>query len=76
MTSIALVVFISFIVYVMVWSIKNDSARSISEQTGIIRMRDSSTAPRKPGGRRDPKHTGTPAVSGHTPANGRANKRR
>ena len=76
MTSIALVVFIGFIVYVMVWSIKNDSARSISEQTGVIRMRDSSTTPRKPGGQRDSKHTGTPAVNKHTPANGRANKHR
>jgi hypothetical protein len=40
MTSIALGVFVLFIVYVMVWSIKNDQMRSISEQTGFIRMRD------------------------------------
>lgn len=39
MTSIALGVFIIFIIYVMVWSIRNDGARSIAEQTGFIRMR-------------------------------------
>ncbi|MGD1876718.1 MAG: hypothetical protein ACFB13_04365 [Kiloniellaceae bacterium] len=39
MTSIALGVFIVFIIYVMIWSIRNDGARSIREQTGFIRMR-------------------------------------
>ena len=39
MTSIALGVFIVFIIYVMVWSIRNDDARSIRDQTGFIRMR-------------------------------------
>jgi hypothetical protein len=42
MTSIALAIFILFIVYVMVWSIKNDGAASIGEQTGFIRMLDPS----------------------------------
>jgi hypothetical protein len=70
MTSIALGVFITFIIYIMIWSIKNDGARSISEQTGLIRMRDPSTAPRKSGGRSEPRRTSTAA------ANGRANKDR
>jgi hypothetical protein len=42
MTSIALGVFIVFILYIMIWSIKNDGVRSIREQTGLIRMRESS----------------------------------
>ena len=70
MTSIALGVFIIFIIYIMIWSIKNDGARSIGEQTGLIRMRDPSTAPRKSGGRSDHRRTSTAA------ANGRANKDR
>lgn len=39
MTSIALALFIVFIVYVMIWSIRNDGARSIREQNGYIKMR-------------------------------------
>jgi hypothetical protein len=40
MTSIALGAFVVAIIYVMIWSIKNDGVRSISEQTGFIKMRD------------------------------------
>lgn len=47
MTSIALGVFIAFIFYVMIWSIKNDGAGSISDQTGLIRMRDQTGVERK-----------------------------
>jgi len=47
MTSVALGVFIIFILYVMIWSIKNDKVRSILDQTGLIKMRDPSTTPRK-----------------------------
>ena len=50
MTSIALGVFIIFIIYIMIWSIKNDNAASIGDQTGFIRMRDLSGATRKPNG--------------------------
>jgi hypothetical protein len=50
MTSIALGLFILFIVYVIVWSIKNDGAKSIGHQTGIIKMRDP-TVGGKPNGR-------------------------
>jgi len=39
MTAIALAVFIVFIIYVMIWSIRNDGVRSIREQTGYIKMR-------------------------------------
>lgn len=39
MTSIALGVFIVFIVYVVIWSMRNDGAKSLRDQTGIIRMR-------------------------------------
>ena len=45
MTSIALGIFIIGIIYVMVWSIKNDGARSISEQTGFIKMRQPAETP-------------------------------
>ena len=47
MTAIALAVFIVFIAYVMVWSIKNDGLRSIGEQSGWIRMRDPHSGTRK-----------------------------
>lgn len=40
MTAIALVIFTCFILYVMIWSIKNENARSTRDQTGIIKMRD------------------------------------
>ncbi len=43
-SSIALGLFIVFIIYVMIWSIKNDHARSIGEQTGLIKMREQSNA--------------------------------
>jgi hypothetical protein len=52
MTAIALVIFVIAILYVMVWSIKNEDARSISDQTGFIKMRDSSKAPRHSSGRK------------------------
>ena len=39
MTSIALGLFILAVIYVAVWSIKNDGRRSIRDQNGIIRMR-------------------------------------
>lgn len=39
MVSIALGVFILCIVYVIVWSIMNDKAGAIRNQTGLIRMR-------------------------------------
>jgi hypothetical protein len=39
MTSIALGVFIVFIVYVMIWSMRNDGAKSLRDQRGFIRMR-------------------------------------
>jgi len=45
MTSIALGVFIILIIYVMVWSIRNDDARSIRDQTGLIRMRVPAAGP-------------------------------
>lgn len=47
MTAIALAIFILAIVYVMVWSIKNDHARSIGDQTGLIKMRNPSRGDRK-----------------------------
>ena len=58
MTSIALGLFILFIVYVMVWSIKNDQMPSISEQTGFIKMRD----PARPanGSHRSRRHPAAP----------------
>ena len=40
MTGIALLIFTGFILYVMVWSIKNDGVRSIKDQTGLIKMRE------------------------------------
>jgi hypothetical protein len=48
MTSVALGIFIVFIVYVMIWSIKNHGARSIADQSGIIKMRDPTDAAGKP----------------------------
>ena len=51
MTAIALAVFTLFIAYVMLWSIKNDNARSIAEQTGWIRMRDPKGTGRKAKGK-------------------------
>jgi len=47
MTSFALGAFIIFVIYVMIWSIRNDGAASIGEQTGFIRMRDPSRHARK-----------------------------
>lgn len=47
MTAIALAVFTLFIAYVMIWSMKNDHARSIGEQTGLIKMRDPGQSKRK-----------------------------
>jgi hypothetical protein len=39
MISIALGLFIVAIVYIAIWSIKNDGVRSIEDQSGFIRMR-------------------------------------
>ena len=50
MTGIALLIFTGFIVYVMVWSMKNDGVRAIKDQTGLIRMRESNED--QQGGRR------------------------
>lgn len=51
MISIALGVFIIFIIYVAIWSVSNDGARSIEEQKGIIRMRvPQKTTPKHGGG--------------------------
>lgn len=52
MTSIALAACIVFIIYVMIWSLKNDGARSIDDQTGFLRMRD--PAKEKPARGRNP----------------------
>ena len=60
MISIALGVFIVFIMYVMIWSLKNDDVRSIREQTGFIKMRDSSKSTRKLGQGRFPRHETDP----------------
>lgn len=57
MTSIALGIFIIFVVYIAIWSIRNDTVRSISDQTGLIRMRRPSEPGPRPGsggGRRRP----------------------
>lgn len=52
MTAIALVIFVIAIFYVMIWSIKNEDARSIGDQTGFIKMRDSSKTSRNSAGRK------------------------
>lgn len=39
LVSIALGVFILCVIYVAYWSVKNDSAKSIEEQVGFIKMR-------------------------------------
>jgi hypothetical protein len=52
MTAIALVIFVVAILYVMIWSIKNEDARSIGDQTGFIKMRDPSNTPRGSAGRK------------------------
>lgn len=49
MTSIALAIFTVAIIYVIVWSIKNEDARAIGDQTGFIRMRNPVPATKKPG---------------------------
>lgn len=46
-TSIALGIFILFIFYVIYWSMKNDKVRTIREQTGFIRMRDTTVGDKK-----------------------------
>lgn len=40
MVSIALGIFIIIILYIIFWSMKNDKARTIGEQTGFISMRE------------------------------------
>lgn len=44
LVSVALGIFIACIIYVVVWSVKNDAAKSIENQDGFIRMR----VPRRP----------------------------
>lgn len=39
LVSIALGLFILAVIYVALWSVKNDSAKSIADQVGFIRMR-------------------------------------
>lgn len=39
LTSIGLGLFILCVIYVAIWSVKNDGAPSIGDQTGFIRMR-------------------------------------
>lgn len=39
LTSIGLGVFIACVIYVAIWSVKNDGAMSIEDQVGFIRMR-------------------------------------
>ena len=39
LVSIALGLFILGIVYVAIWSVKNDAAKTIGDQVGFIRMR-------------------------------------
>lgn len=70
MTAIALVIFTGFVLYVMVWSIKNGNARSIKDQTGIIKMRDPS-GPSKPGSSSAPQQ-----ATGDVPARAGARRRR
>lgn len=53
LVSIALGIFILCIIYVAYWSIKNDAATSIEEQTGLIRMR----VPRPPRSPKGNRHT-------------------
>lgn len=51
MVSIALGIFILAIGYVIFWSIKNDKAGSIEEQTGFINIRDPVLRNRKAAGK-------------------------
>jgi hypothetical protein len=44
LVSIALGIFIAGVIYVTIWSVANDTAKSIEDQTGFIRMR----VPKKP----------------------------
>lgn len=53
MTGIALALFTLFIAYIIIWSFKNDRARSIGDQSGLIRMRDPRHARRKLQGKAD-----------------------
>ncbi|MFQ5347377.1 MAG: hypothetical protein ACE5ED_05990 [Rhodothalassiaceae bacterium] len=69
--SILLVLAIAAIWYVIAWSIRNDKARSIGDETGLIRLRRV----------RDGKDEDKPAVKERTPAadrrlRGRTSRRR
>ena len=55
MVSIALGIFILAILYVIFWSMKNDKARSIDEQTGFIRMREPTLKNKETAGRSNPR---------------------
>ena len=66
LVSIALGVFILCVIYVAYWSVKNDSAKSIEEQVGFIKMRAPKSSSRRPAG---PSHR-RPAT--HTDPAGRA----
>ena len=38
---------VMFVVYIVFWSVQNDSAKTLSEQRGLLRMRDLSTKKRR-----------------------------
>ncbi len=70
MTSIALGIVIVFIVYVMIWSIRNDGVRRIGDQTGLIRMRDPDKAARRKDARVGPGRAAAPAAQEPDPTPG------
>lgn len=57
LASIGLGIFILGIIYVAIWSTRNDGAPSIGDQTGFIRMR----MPRKPKSRGRKRNIGSAA---------------
>lgn len=73
MTSIALAACIVFIIYVMIWSLKNDGARSIDDQTGFLRMRD--PAKEKPALDKDAAPSPAAPQTAKTPAGNSAARR-
>jgi hypothetical protein len=62
MTSFALGAFIIFVLYVIIWSIRNDGAASIGEQNGLIRMRETSRDARKSTGAGHRSHQTAPRL--------------
>lgn len=61
LVSIALGLFILAVIYVALWSVKNDSAKSIADQVGFIRMR----RPKSQAGNR---RTTSPTAQSETPS--------